>query len=304
MSVELKISLCILFFIILLYLFHWFSRLQVKPDPWTPLDKDRNDKDGVEGADEEGEGTPVCIKCLRPVDGPAQHYCPKCGNVTGEYTRYIPFLDIPFNYSIYPTLWSQLKSDQTAWYVKLLNFFFIIVTAPVMILIGIPLWLFWKLPIEKAKKLYKRGQDDKAFKIFMELAQKGEAEAQYYVAEIYAEGTVEIKKDYGEAEKWYLKAIENGYDGKLNLSFLWAEQGIKLDEALKFAMEAVAEKPNSGEALDTLGWILYKQGNYSGAVEQLEKALAVLPDEAIIRKHLSEAYLKLGEEEKAKGLQI
>lgn len=109
----------------------------------------KNSIEGQETDEDEDEGTPVCIKCLRPVDSPSQHYCPTCGNVTGAYTPYIPFLNIPFNCSIYATLWSRIKSDQTKGHVKLLNVLFVLLTSPLMIIIGISLLLFWKLLLKK-----------------------------------------------------------------------------------------------------------------------------------------------------------
>ena len=84
-------------------------RLPRRPDPWD-----------AEVTPEElaTTGTPVCVNCLRPVDNPNQHYCPLCGNVTGEYTRYIPFVNIPFNYSIFGTLWRKLRLPQTPLAIK------------------------------------------------------------------------------------------------------------------------------------------------------------------------------------------
>jgi hypothetical protein len=49
--------------------------------------------------EEEGEGTPVCIKCFRPVD-PLAHYCPNCGGATGQLTHYLPFVNIRWQASV------------------------------------------------------------------------------------------------------------------------------------------------------------------------------------------------------------
>ena len=43
--------------------------------------------------EEEGDGTPVCIKCFKPVD-PLAHYCPNCGEATGQFTHYLPLESI------------------------------------------------------------------------------------------------------------------------------------------------------------------------------------------------------------------
>ncbi len=76
---------------VIMLLVRWLIRLPVIPDPW--------DKE-IDKQELDDSSTPICLNCTKPVENPNQHYCPHCGNVTGEYTRYIPFVDIQFNYSI------------------------------------------------------------------------------------------------------------------------------------------------------------------------------------------------------------
>ena len=75
-----------------------------RPDPW---DSDIS-PDDLKAID-----TSLCVNCLTPVENPTEHYCPKCGNATGEFTRYIPFVNIRFNYSILGTLWRKLRQRKT-----------------------------------------------------------------------------------------------------------------------------------------------------------------------------------------------
>ncbi|OGV93669.1 MAG: hypothetical protein A3K19_21300 [Lentisphaerae bacterium RIFOXYB12_FULL_65_16] len=81
-----------------------FRRAPTRPDPWDS----EVSRDELQAMD-----TPVCVKCLTPVEDANQHYCPKCGSVTGEFTRYIPFVNIRFNYSSLDTLWRKVRAKET-----------------------------------------------------------------------------------------------------------------------------------------------------------------------------------------------
>ncbi len=83
------------------------------------------------------------------------------------------------------------------------------------------------------------------------------------------------------------------------LSYIYAEQGIHLDEALVMIQKALEIEPDNGAFLDTLGWIYYQKGLYEEALDPLEKAAEIYPD-AVIFDHLGDAYLKMGLTEKAK----
>lgn len=61
------------------------------------------------GMSPEEQATPLCPRCLRRYDR-FQHYC-ECGEAVGTLTTYIPFVNIPFNYSLFQTIWKQLWFD-------------------------------------------------------------------------------------------------------------------------------------------------------------------------------------------------
>lgn len=84
------------------------------------------------------------------------------------------------------------------------------------------------------------------------------------------------------------------------LAFTLAEQSSNLDEAEQFVRQAVSIEPQDGYVLDTLGWILFKQGRTSDAIKYLEAAFKYQPNEAIIAEHLGDAYKKHQLFEKAK----
>lgn len=88
-----------------------------------------------------------------------------------------------------------------------------------------------------------------------------------------------------------------------NLAYLLALDGRELELAHKLAGTAVMSDPRSAVYLDTLGWVLFRMGEYRQSVEILERARAIEPGEAEILQHLSEAYTRLGKRSKAEELQ-
>ena len=83
------------------------------------------------------------------------------------------------------------------------------------------------------------------------------------------------------------------------LAYMWAEQEVRLDEALSYVQKALADKPDNAAFVDTLGWIYFKQGRYDQALEQLSRAAELLPDDATITDHLGDVLRKTGKPEEA-----
>ena len=110
--------------------------------------------------------------------------------------------------------------------------------------------------------------------------------------------------DLKRAEVYLRKAIELSSKNELPdvynaLGYLYAQQGIKLDEAAKLVQRALKSSPTSGAYLDSLGFIYFKQGKLNAAIEYLELANRYLPETPEILLHLADAYLQKGLEEKA-----
>ncbi|MCY3742402.1 MAG: tetratricopeptide repeat protein [Candidatus Poribacteria bacterium] len=110
--------------------------------------------------------------------------------------------------------------------------------------------------------------------------------------------------DVTQAENYLRKAIEQPSQEELPdaynaLGYLYAEQGIKLDEAATLIRRALKSAPTSGAYLDSLGLVYFKQGKLDAAIENLEQANHYLPDTPEILLHLAEAYLEKGLKEKA-----
>ena len=71
-----------------------------------------------------------------------------------------------------------------------------------------------------------------------------------------------------------------------NLAYIYQEQEGMLERAFELAEIARAEAPDNPDIADTLGWILYKSGNYERAAGLIKEAAVARPDIADILYHL------------------
>lgn len=83
------------------------------------------------------EAIPVCLKCLTP-STPFDHYCSRCGFAVGRFTRYIPFVNIPWEVDFWARVASIVRSRNRAFVMRGFGFVLILFGAP-SILLGIVL---------------------------------------------------------------------------------------------------------------------------------------------------------------------
>jgi tetratricopeptide (TPR) repeat protein len=81
-----------------------------------------------------------------------------------------------------------------------------------------------------------------------------------------------------------------------NLAVLYSERLEQLDKAYDLAKRANEAAPNEPHLTDTLGWILFKKGEYGNALRLLQDSAAKLPDQPEIQFHLGMAHYMLGQE--------
>ena len=86
------------------------------------------------------------------------------------------------------------------------------------------------------------------------------------------------------------------------VAYTFAEQGKNLPEAEQFARKAVSLEPKDGYILDTLGWVLFKQGKVNEATKYLETAHKFAPQVPIIAEHLGDLYVQQAMIEKAREM--
>lgn len=77
----------------LILLIRWLIRLPAQPDPWEKADTRENLL---------AEAVPICLNCSEPVVNSHQHYCPKCGKATGEFTPYVPICFLYLKKILFP----------------------------------------------------------------------------------------------------------------------------------------------------------------------------------------------------------
>jgi len=81
--------------------------------------------------------------------------------------------------------------------------------------------------------------------------------------------------------------------------YLYVDGYGSIGEAIDMAHKAKRLAPKNGSVTDTLGWVLFKSGNYEEALRYLIESTYYLPGNPTIRYHLALAYLKKGMVEKA-----
>ena len=85
-----------------------------------------------------------------------------------------------------------------------------------------------------------------------------------------------------------------------NLAYLYAERLNELDKARDLAQKARALQPGDGAIADTLGWILYKRGDYKQALALLQESAEDLPNNPEIQLHLGMANYMMGRTDEAR----
>jgi tetratricopeptide (TPR) repeat protein len=148
----------------------------------------------------------------------------------------------------------------------------------------------------------------------------GEAIKHYTSAEIMAKATdpsrlteffyfqfgaaYERKGDFAEAEKQFQKCLQLKPDfaGALNyLGYMWAEHGMKLEQARDLIGKAVKLEPKNAAYLDSMGWVLYKLSKPKEALDYLLKAVQLSEEpDATVFDHLGDIYAALNQKDKAR----
>lgn len=135
------------------------------------------------------------------------------------------------------------------------------------------------------------------------IARLGKVEARDWSL-FYARGVA-----YERAGKWppaeadLLKALDLSPDQPSVLNYLgysWVDRGTHLERAKELIEKAVKLRPNDGYIVDSLGWVLFREGNFQRAVKHLERAVELRPEDPVINDHLGDAYWRVGRENEAR----
>jgi len=113
---------------------------------------------------------------------------------------------------------------------------------------------------------------------------------------------LERSKDWPRAEGDFTTALRLAPDQPYVLNYLgysWAEQGRNLVRARQMVERAVQQRPTDGAVIDSLGWVMLRQGDVAGAVKSLERAVELMPEDATLNGHLGDAYWAAGRRREA-----
>jgi tetratricopeptide (TPR) repeat protein len=107
----------------------------------------------------------------------------------------------------------------------------------------------------------------------------------------------ERSHQWSKAEADFTHALQLAPDQPFVLNYLgysWADMGQNLTRARTMIEKAVQSRPDDGAIVDSLGWVMLRQGEIAGAVQTLERAVELDPEDASINGHLGDAYWAAG----------
>jgi tetratricopeptide (TPR) repeat protein len=79
------------------------------------------------------------------------------------------------------------------------------------------------------------------------------------------------------------------------VGYTWADKGENLEQALQYIERAVALRPDDGFIRDSLGWVQFRLGNVDRAIEEFTRALELVDDDPLIYEHAGDVYAKAGD---------
>ncbi|MBL4693020.1 MAG: tetratricopeptide repeat protein [Magnetovibrio sp.] len=120
----------------------------------------------------------------------------------------------------------------------------------------------------------------------------------------YARGiSYEQSKQWKKAEPDLIKALALQPNHPMVLNYLgysWIDQGLHLKKAVSMIRKAVDLRPRDGYIVDSLGWGLYRMGNFKAAVKSMERATMLRPADPLINDHLGDALWQVGRQREAR----
>jgi len=146
--------------------------------------------------------------------------------------------------------------------------------------------------IETSLKQFKDAEDSAAQAEKLSTKPEEKNYASFVAGSVY-----EREKKYDLAEQKFKTVLADDARNApvLNyLGYMLADRGLRLEEALGYIKKAVAQEPENGAYLDSLGWVYYKMGNYDLAEANLLKATDKMGTDGTVQDHLADLYFKTG----------
>ncbi|HXT79819.1 MAG TPA: tetratricopeptide repeat protein [Acetobacteraceae bacterium] len=116
---------------------------------------------------------------------------------------------------------------------------------------------------------------------------------------VFYDRGIALERDHQwhKAEADFNRALQLAPDQPFVLNYLgysWADMGHNLSRARSMIEKAAQRRPNDGAITDSLGWVMFRQGEIDEAVKTLERAAELEPEDATINGHLGDAYWAAG----------
>lgn len=111
-------------------------------------------------------------------------------------------------------------------------------------------------------------------------------------------GIHQLLHQYDAARDAYQKAYESDPKSAIalnNMAYLDSEYLNNLPKARELAEQARQLTPNDPRSADTLGWVLYKEGDYPRALTLLQEAAEAMSADPEVQAHLGMTYYMMGE---------
>ena len=111
--------------------------------------------------------------------------------------------------------------------------------------------------------------------------------------------------DFAGMERELLSILDEDPDhvDSLNaLGYTLADRNERLSEAFAYIARALKLRPDNAAILDSMGWVLYRQGNLEAAADYLRRALALSEQDDEIAAHLGEVLWVSGRRDDARAV--
>lgn len=114
----------------------------------------------------------------------------------------------------------------------------------------------------------------------------------------YSRGiSFERSGQWARAEADFNEALRLSPDQPSVLNYLgysWADMGRNLERAREMIQRALTRKPNDGAIIDSMGWVLFRQGHVDEALTYLERAVGLEAEDVSINDHLGDVLWAAG----------
>lgn len=158
--------------------------------------------------------------------------------------------------------------------------------------------------LQQARIYYRARRWDDAIAVFESIARDFRNDADLVRDCRFSLSAIQVQKgEFDKGEQILLEILEQEPDhpqANNDLGYLWADRAKNLERAKEMITKALAAEPDNAAYEDSMGWVLYRLGDYEGAVKHLESAAAKpRGEDPTILDHLGDSYDKLGRRQEA-----